>query len=336
MNVHLIRENENQNDGSYIHLYRNKQIGAWCAYGYSAYGLRLFDKQQGYMNFRSYSDCLQMPCTVTSGESLVSLLQGSVEVGSQTETYIKLKMADTINFNAYQKWLHKLKKDDPNDDAIIVTTHVSQYVPRDSFIPDGMSAFARNVKRIGDFILSLIALIIFSPLFLFCYIAIRREDGGSVIFKQERIGRFGRPFYIYKFRSMRLDAEKFGPQLSHTGGENDSQLTKTGRFIRAHHLDELPQLYNVLRGDMAFIGPRPERKFYIDQILEHDKRYTYLYQIRPGVTSYATLYNGYTDTMEKMLRRLEYDLYYLGHRSWWFDFKILLNTFCSIVLGKKF
>ena len=91
-----------------------------------------------------------------------------------------------------------------------------------------------------------------------------------------------------------------------------------------------------LRGDMAFIGPRPERKFYIDQILEHDPRYTYLYQIRPGVTSYATLYNGYTDTMEKMLRRLEYDLYYLGHRSWWFDFKILLNTFCSIVFGKKF
>ena len=135
---------------------------------------------------------------------------------------------------------------------------------------------------------------------------------------------------------MRLDAEKFGPQLSHTGGGKDSRLTKTGRFIRAHHLDELPQLYNVLRGDMAFIGPRPERKFYIDQILEHDKRYTYLYQIRPGVTSYATLYNGYTDTMEKMLRRLEYDLYYLGHRSWWFDFKILLNTFCSIVLGKKF
>ena len=92
--------------------------------------------------------------------------------------------------------------------------------------------------------------------------------------------------------------------LAIAGGDNDPRLTKTGRFIRAHHLDELPQLYNVLRGDMAFIGPRPERKFYIDQILEHDARYTYLYQIRPGVTSYATLYNGYTDTMEKMLRRL--------------------------------
>ena len=138
------------------------------------------------------------------------------------------------------------------------------------------------------------------------------------------------------FCSMRLDAEKFGPQLSHTGGENDSRLTKTGRFIRAHHLDELPQLYNVLRGDMAFIGPRPERKFYIDQILEHDKRYTYLYQIRPGVTSYATLYNGYTDTMEKMLRRLRYDLFYLEHRSWLFDFKILVKTFLNIAFGKKF
>ena len=169
-----------------------------------------------------------------------------------------------------------------------------------------------------------------------CYVAVRKEDGGPAIFKQERIGRFGRPFYIYKFRSMRLDAEKMGPQLSHSGGKDDPRLTKTGAFIRRHHLDELPQLFNVFRGDMAFVGPRPERKFYIDQILEHDLRYSYLYQIRPGVTSYATLYNGYTDTMEKMLRRLEYDLYYLGHRSWWFDIRILFNTFCAIVFGKKF
>lgn len=184
--------------------------------------------------------------------------------------------------------------------------------------------------------LALLALLLFSPLFLICYIAVKREDGGPAIFKQERIGRFGRPFNIYKFRSMRLDAEKFGPQLSHSGGDDDPRLTKVGRFLRAHHLDELPQLWNVFCGDMAFIGPRPERKFYIDQILEYDMRYVYLYQIRPGVTSYATLYNGYTDTMEKMLRRLEYDLYYLGHRSWWLDLKVLTNTFCAIVFGKKF
>jgi len=336
MNTQLIKVNESENDGSYINLYRNEQIGAWCAYGYSAYGLRLFDKRSGYMNLRSYSKKMQMPCTITSGESLVGLSKKSVEIGEQTATYIKLRMADVINLDAYQKWLRKLKRGDSNDDEIIVLTHVSQYVPKEGFIADGMSALTRNVKRIGDCILAFITLILFSPLFLFCYIAIRLEDGGSAIFKQERIGRFGRPFCIYKFRSMRLDAEKFGPQLSHCGGDGDPRLTKIGRFIRSHHLDELPQLYNVLQGDMAFVGPRPERKFYIDQIIEHDSRYTYLYQIRPGVTSYATLYNGYTDTMEKMLRRLEYDLYYLGHRSWLFDFKILVNTFCSIVFGKKF
>lgn len=336
MNIQFIMKNEGRNDGSFINLYHNDQIGEWCAYGYSAYGLRLFAKEKGYESIRSYSKDFQMPCTITMNEVIVPLLQSSVEVTAQTETYIGLRMSDVINLDAYSKWKNKLKNGVSNDDEIIVTTRVSQYVPKEGFIPDGMSAFARNVKRVVDFILSLIALICFSPLFLICYIAVRKEDGGAAIFKQERIGRFGRPFYIYKFRSMRLDAEKLGPQLSHSGGEDDPRLTKIGRFIRAHHLDELPQLYNVLRGDMAFIGPRPERKFYIDQILEHDKRYSYLYQIRPGVTSYATLYNGYTDTMEKMLRRLEYDLYYLGHRSWLFDFKILVNTFCAIVFGKKF
>ena len=194
----------------------------------------------------------------------------------------------------------------------------------EDFIPDGMNAFERNVKRIGDCIIAGVLLLIFSPLFLICYLVVKREDGGPAIFKQERVGRFGRPFYIYKFRSMRLDAESMGPQL-YKGGR-DPRLTKVGKFLREHHLDELPQLWNVFCGDMAFIGPRPERKFYIDQIMEHDPRYRFLYQIRPGVTSYATLYNGYTDTIEKMLRRLRYDLFYLQHRSWWFDFKILIKT----------
>ena len=197
-----------------------------------------------------------------------------------------------------------------------------------------MNEFERNTKRLLDLIVALLCLLIFSPLFLICYFAIKREDGGDAIFKQERIGRFGRPFMIYKFRSMRMDAEKDGPALFQH--ENDSRLTKVGKFLRDHHLDELPQLWNVAKGDMAFIGPRPERKYYIDQIIEHDPRYYYLYQIRPGVTSYATLYNGYTDTMEKMLRRLELDLYYLENRSWWFDIKILFMTFLNIVIGKKF
>ncbi len=202
------------------------------------------------------------------------------------------------------------------------------------FIPDGMNAFERNTKRIIDCLVALMCLIVFSPLFLWCYIAVRREDGGPAIFRQERIGRFGRPFYIYKFRTMCIDAEAEGPQLC--SGKHEKNLTKIGKFLRRHHLDELPQLWNVFCGDMAFVGPRPERKYYIDQIIERDSRYVYLYQVRPGVTSYATLYNGYTDTIEKMLKRLDYDLYYLGHRSLLLDGKILLLTFYRIVTGKKF
>ena len=202
------------------------------------------------------------------------------------------------------------------------------------FIPDGMSSFERNTKRVFDLCLATILLIVFSPLFLICLIAIKAGDGGPVIYKQERIGRFGRPFFIYKFRSMRVDAESAGPALY--SGDDDPRLTKVGKFLRQHHLDELPQLWNVFKGDMAFIGHRPERRFYIDQIMEQDPRYYFLYQIRPGVTSYSTLKNGYTDSMEKMLRRLEFDLYYLRHRSWWFDIKILWQTFINIAFGKKF
>ena len=204
----------------------------------------------------------------------------------------------------------------------------------DGYVLDGMNEVERDIKRLIDFFCSFIALILFSPLFLICYIAVKREDGGPAIFKQERIGRFGRPFYIYKFRSMKVDAEKDGPSLYQH--ERDTRMTKIGKFLRTHHLDELPQLWNVFRGDMAFVGPRPERKFYIDQIVKRDPRYSCLYHIRPGVTSFATLYNGYTDTLEKMLRRLELDLYYLEHRSWWFDIKILIKTFLNIAIGRKF
>jgi len=192
----------------------------------------------------------------------------------------------------------------------------------------------RFVKRSTDIVLSVPCLILSSPLFAIISLAIKWEDGLPIIYKQERIGLYGKPFNIYKFRSMKADAEKDGPNLLEI--EGDTRLTHVGKFIRTHHLDELPQLWNILKGDMSLVGPRPERKYYIDQIMEHDPRYTYLYQIRPGATSYATLYNGYTDTMPKMLKRLELDLYYLEHRSWWFDAKILFKTMMNIVFGKTF
>ena len=201
--------------------------------------------------------------------------------------------------------------------------------------PEGrMSQFGKFIKRSFDVTLSGLLLVIFSPLFLLSALIVLIDDGRPVIYKQERIGRGGKPFYIYKFRSMRKDAEAAGPVLY--SGITDPRLTRSGSFMRQHHLDELPQLWNVFRGDMSFIGYRPERQFYIDRIMAANPRYRFLYQIRPGVTSYATLYNGYTDTKEKMLTRLDMDLYYLRNHSVWFDLRILGLTFLSIVGGKKF
>jgi lipopolysaccharide/colanic/teichoic acid biosynthesis glycosyltransferase len=181
---------------------------------------------------------------------------------------------------------------------------------------------------------AVLGLVLFSPLLLAIYIGQKLTYKGPAFFVQERIGKGGKPFNIYKFRTMIVNNENDGiPQLAEA---NDERLTKFGKFLRSHHLDELPQLWNVLKGDMSFVGPRPERKYFIDQIMEIDPRYELLYSIRPGVTSYATLYNGYTDTMEKMLRRLELDLYYMEHYSWKSDIKLLSKTFFSLFFGKKF
>ncbi len=190
------------------------------------------------------------------------------------------------------------------------------------------------LKRILDFIGAFIGLIVFSPLFLIVYIAMKISGCSSTIFSQERIGLHGKPFKIYKFRTMIKASESDGiPQLAQ---KDDDRLTGMGRFLRSHHLDELPQLWNVLKGDMSFVGHRPERQYFIDKIIEQRPDYVELYALRPGVTSMATLYNGYTDTMDKMIRRLDMDLEYLHNQSLWLDAKILANTFFSIVFGKKF
>ena len=194
--------------------------------------------------------------------------------------------------------------------------------------------FDEALKRILDCVASGLGLIVFSPLFLIIWIAIRLESSGPAIFSQERIGYLGRPFTIYKFRSMRIDSEKDGhPALC---SEDDSRLTKVGKFLRDHHLDELPQLWNVFRGDMSFVGPRPERKYFIDKIMQLNDSYERLYQLRPGLFSWATLYNGYTDTMDKMLTRLHMDIDYLENRTLVMDTKIIWLTVMSIITGKKF
>lgn len=191
------------------------------------------------------------------------------------------------------------------------------------------------MKRLFDLVCVFFASIVFSPFILAVYIAIKLDDGGPAIFKQERIGKGGKPFMLYKFRSMRVNAEKDGkPQL--WAGEEDERLTKVGKFIRNHHLDELPQFWNILKGDMSFVGYRPERQYFIDKIMAENPDYEKLYAMRPGVFSEATLYNGYTDTMEKMLRRLEMDLDYMKRQSVWLDIVIIFKTGVSILTGKKF
>ena len=199
---------------------------------------------------------------------------------------------------------------------------------------DGMNLCEQSVKRLFDIVAALIGLILLSPVFfLIAFLLWRRRDG-SVFFRQERIGFQGKPFNILKFRTMpEQSAAKEKPQLT---GTNQVIRSSLCRFLREHHLDELPQLWNVLVGDMSFVGPRPERKYFIDQIMAVDPNYEYIYKMRPGLTSWATLYNGYTDTLDKMLVRLRMDLEYYQNRSLWTDLKIMFMTAAFIINGKKF
>ena len=198
---------------------------------------------------------------------------------------------------------------------------------------DAMSSWGRMAKRAIDVVASSLGIIMLSPVLVLIYLCVL-FSGGNPIYKQERIGYKGKPFCIYKFRTMCKDAEKNG--IPRTEDERKRQMTRLGRFLCVHHLDELPQLFNVFIGDMSFVGPRPERRIFIDKIMEVNPNYVHLYKMRPGLTSNATLYNGYTDTMEKMLVRLDMDLEYLATRSLWGDLVIVGKTAFSIISGKKF
>lgn len=190
------------------------------------------------------------------------------------------------------------------------------------------------IKRLSDIVISGLGMIILFPVFLVAAIAILLESPGGVIYSQERMGYKGKPFTLFKFRSMVKNAETNGvPALC---ADEDSRLTRVGAFLRHHHLDELPQLWNVFTGDMSMVGYRPEREYFIERIMEHNPDYARLFAMRPGVFSKATLYNGYTDTMEKMLVRLERDLEYLDNWTVWRDIKIMFLTAVAILTGKRF
>ena len=199
---------------------------------------------------------------------------------------------------------------------------------------DAMGSIQRGVKRALDFVMSALGLILLSPIFVIISVLMKCPRNGPIFFRQARIGYKGKPFVILKFRTISNKTESNIPQL--TSKTNYKNSTPFEQFLREHHLDELPQLWNVLVGDMSLVGPRPERKYFIDKIMEHTDLYPIIYNMRPGLTSEATLYNGYTDTMEKMLKRLQMDINYFERRSLWLDFKIIIKTFVNIVSGNKF
>ena len=194
-----------------------------------------------------------------------------------------------------------------------------------------MSEMEQNVKWLFDRLVSLILLVLLSPLFAVLAVLVRRSSEGSVFYRQERIGRGGKPFWIYKFRTMYTDAETTGPQLSHEG---DKRVTPLGAKLRKYRLDELPQFYNVLRGDMSIVGPRPERAYYIKQILERAPYYYLLHQLRPGITSWGMVRYGYASTVDEMVERLYYDWLYYEHMSIKLDLAVLLCTVGTIIKGK--
>ena len=186
------------------------------------------------------------------------------------------------------------------------------------------------MKRFIDFVIAALCLVVFSPLILACWLAIK-IGGGPAIYRQERIGRGGRPFYIYKFRSMVVDAEKEGAELLQQ--PDDPRLTRIGRFLRAHHLDELPQLWNVLRGDMSLIGPRPEIPFFVEQFRETVPLYMVKNQVRPGITGWAQV-NGFRgDT--SIPKRIEHDIWYIENWSFGLDIRIIFRTIFGGMINRE-
>ena len=194
-----------------------------------------------------------------------------------------------------------------------------------------MEEWQYSVKRVCDIVVSALALVLLSPVFLVTAIIVKCTSPGPVFYAQERIGYHGKPFKMHKFRSMYVDAEKSGPALS---SDNDPRITPFGRFMRKVRLDEIPQFYNVLRGTMTLVGPRPERQFFIDQIVERAPEYLLLQKVKPGITSWGQVKYGYAENVDQMIERLRYDLLYLENMSIATDIKILIYTVLIVLQGR--
>ncbi len=194
-----------------------------------------------------------------------------------------------------------------------------------------MPVWQQHGKRLLDVVLSVFAIIILLPVYIVLSIGVKLSSPGPILYSHLRIGKGKKPFKIYKFRSMFVDAEKNGPALS---SKSDNRVTKFGRFMRKTRLDEIPQFFNVIKGDMSIVGPRPERQFFIDEIVKQAPHYVHLLSVRPGITSWGQVKYGYAENVTQMIERLKYDIIYIENRSLYIDFKIMIYTIKIIFQGK--
>lgn len=270
---------------------------------------------------------------------VVGTLENLPELIKQHKTDELIVIPEPVQYNETMRILYSLyhykcpikiwaEKNHPLWRINVKTIHG---IPLVDVTANNFSDAGKNIKFAMDKIISVLALILLSPLYAYIAIRVKSDSKGPVFFKQERIGYMGRPFIIYKFRTMYVDADKQGPMLT---DKNDTRVTRFGRFLRKYRLDETPQFWNVLKGDMSLVGPRPEQRYYIDQIVKKAPSYYLLHNVRPGITSWGMVKYGYAETVDKMIERLDYDIMYYENMSLTLDLTILIYTIQIVFTGK--